>query len=82
MIEIRLVFYAGLAEFIKDYKKEEQIIIKLEKSESIRNIIARFIPLEQLSRIGLILVNKKFVNLDYMVQDKDKIKILPVLHGG
>lgn len=82
MIEIRLKFYSGLAEHIRNYKKEEELIIKLENNETIRKVITRLIPVEKLSLIGLILVNKKFVNLDYIVQDKDNISVLPLLHGG
>lgn len=82
MIEIKLKFYSGLAEHIKNYKKEEEFVVKLGKNEPIRSIITRFMPVEKLSLIGLILVNKKFVNLDYIVQEGDKISILPLLHGG
>ncbi|MFW6135085.1 MAG: MoaD/ThiS family protein [Elusimicrobiota bacterium] len=82
MIEIKLKFYSGLAEYIKNYKKEKELTIKLEKNESIRNIITKYIPVEKLKFIGLILVNKKFVNLDYIVQDGDKVSVLPLLNGG
>ena len=82
MIEIKLKFYSGLAEYIENYQMEEELTLKLEKNESIRDIITRLIPVEKLKFIGLILVNKKFVNLDYIVQDGDKISVLPLLNGG
>ena len=82
MIEIKLKFYSGLTEYIENYQIEEELTLKLGKNESIRDIITRFIPVEKLKFIGLILVNKKFVNLDYIVQDRDKISVLPLLNGG
>ncbi len=82
MIQIKLKFDPSLAEYMQDYKKEEFVTLQLAKNESIRNIVTRFIPERKLSLIGLILVNKKIVNLDYIVRDNDKIKVLPVLIGG
>ena len=82
MITIQLSFDSSFKEKIKKNKNNKDFIVQLYKSESLREVIIRFIPKKELSHIGLIIVNKKFKNLDYNVVDGDKINILPLLFGG
>ena len=80
MVNIQLSFDPSFKKKIQ--KDEKEFTVKLNKNESLREVIKRFISEKELGHIGLIIVNKKFQNLDYIVQDGDKINVLPLLFGG
>ena len=79
-MKVKLKFYSGLEKYIKNYQNKE-IIVTLNKNDSLKNIITRFLPSEMLNYIYL-LVDNQIVNQDYQVLDGDEIKIFLLLIGG
>ena len=58
------------------------INISLTEQEDIINILHRFLPEEAIGFVCTVLVNKKIVDFDYKIEDKDKIEVLPIVGGG
>jgi len=79
-MKVKLKFYSGLEKYIRNYQNKE-IIVTLNKNDSLKNIITRFLPSEMLNYIYL-LVDNQIVNQDYQVLDGDEIKIFLLLIGG
>jgi len=79
-LNITLKLYGGLDKYINNYVNKEGISLKLNSSQTIKDILKKIeIPK---NRITLIMADDKTINLDYVVKDNDIIKIFSQIGGG
>lgn len=82
MVTIQLSFDPAFKKKIQKDGAKKEFTVQLDKNKTLRDVVRRFIPEEELGHIGIIIVNKNFQNLEYIVQDGDRINVLPLLFGG
>ncbi len=80
-MNVTVTFYSGFEKYLLE-NSNKTININLAEQENIINILHRFLPEEAIGFVGMVLVNKKIVDFDYKVEDKDKIEVLPIIGGG
>lgn len=81
-MEIKIILCHGLEKKYKNYNKEQGILLDLERPVSIKYIIKKNFSKDIQETAGIILANKKIVDINYQIKDGDVIEIFPLIGGG
>ncbi len=79
MKSITIRFYEELNDFLPPEKKKVRFNYEFSGRESVKDLIEAIgVPHTE---VDMILVNRKSVNLNYLIQDKDDISVYPVFES-
>ena len=77
-VEVRL--YANLQKYLPIVKNGEAMPVTLEDNATLTDLIAKLkIPTKE---INMIIVNGRHEKEDYLVKNRDRIGIFPLIAGG
>jgi molybdopterin converting factor small subunit len=81
MIEIEIRLYATLRRYRPELKVGEPLFMSLEEGTTLKRVLEEVlgIPMEV---IKVVLVNGIYRELDYVLEDDDRVGIFPPVAGG
>ncbi|MBT8330845.1 MAG: MoaD/ThiS family protein [Deltaproteobacteria bacterium] len=64
--------------FLRDIIKKQQVEVYLKDPKKVRDLLPSVLPEDNI----IVLINQKGATLDSIVENDDKVLILPVISGG